>query len=98
MRKKRHDALVAQGAYPRLMADRIDTAGLSRISDVSVPVQEVLVEASPNNAAIASVGPIGHVVIELNAGAAITIPTDDLNHLWVNLAQDDYINWIAVAI
>lgn len=73
------------------------TVNTSPTVPTSQPCFEVLVQADPDNTAAVFVGSLGGCYFQLDAGASLTVPINDVGKVYVRAASGvQRVNWLAM--
>jgi len=83
--------------YDTLHAGRNTTAGVNVVANLpNTRIWQVIIQADPDNTASVFVVNQNVQPFELVPGAALTVPIDRTNKVYVNITAGDAINWLAM--
>jgi len=83
--------------YDTLHCGRRVGGGVAVLANLpDVRIWQVIIQADPDNGASCFVGNANQQTFELLAGAAITIPIDRTNKVYVNVPANNAVNWLAM--
>ena len=95
-RAKVNDMVRDSETYDTLHCGRSTTAGVHALANIGARIWQVILQADPDNAASVFVGNAAQQYFELTPGAALTIPIDSTNKVYVNITAGDAVNWLAM--
>jgi len=95
-RAKVNDQNRVTETYDTLHCGRRTTAGVGQLANIGARIWQVILQADPDNAASVLVGNVAQQYFELAPGAALTIPIDNTNKVYVNITAGDAVNWLAM--